>query len=611
MLASSLSSEIGNEKNLPQQADSGILQEFWQQWANHREALYRYCLRLMNSNPIDAEDILSQAMLKAWEKVQKFAEKIDNFKAWLMQLTRNLCIDVIRERSRGPLGVEDIERSGTGGEIETASLVETPEQALERSERSLEIRRAIADLPQKLRDTFVLHFYEDLTNSEIAERQGISYDTVCKRISRARKKLKEKLSDYFRGEEKVGARMSAWKQQQNPLEFGEKQKGTGTAEGDAIKLHHANATELADIEAISPEKSKSLEDSDETNKATGEGNAFVTEDVNTIAPEQTESANGSDRTTGEEDAIATEPAAIESAEAIAPGKPAWVESCDRSKDLAVAKIAEFIPVNEKPQSLSRPVLFRISTLDRAKKESQRCDRVAKKDKKVNLKDLKAIAYANQKPQSIGKGNERSLESRQLFAWLRLIIFEKRYKRNTSEKIDVRNLEGKRLKDVVQKNLKEVTQMYSKTTLKQLWKQVRVALLSIALAFGLAFPALAVDKSCELDVQMELLPMGATWDSETPVYWFEVSTQASNCEWTAEVDNYDGLLAVNDRGTSQTDVYFQGPNAEDVRVNNPCVEPMIIEYCPLYPPTTASAKSASAESASAIGNGAFLCTPILK
>ena len=140
-------------------------------------------------------------------------------------------------------------------------------------------------------------------------------------------------------------------------------------------------------------------------------------------------------------------------------------------------------------------------------------------------------------------------------------------------------------------------MYSKTTLKQLWKQVRVALLSIAIAFGLAFPALAADKSCALEVQTVALGTGQTWDSledsGTPVYWFEVDTTASNCEWTSEVDNYDGLLATNDRGTSQTDVYFKGPNAEDVRVNNPCVEPMTIEYCPLYESNPSSKQAARA------------------
>jgi len=54
----------------------------------------------MGGNPIDAEDALSRAMLKAWEKVQQFAGEIANLKAWLTRLTHNLCVDIHRERSR-------------------------------------------------------------------------------------------------------------------------------------------------------------------------------------------------------------------------------------------------------------------------------------------------------------------------------------------------------------------------------------------------------------------------------------------------------------------------------------------------------------------------------
>ncbi|MDY7003830.1 MAG: sigma-70 family RNA polymerase sigma factor [Cyanobacteriota bacterium] len=184
---------------LTERSNSGLVDRFWQQWTEHEDMLYWCCLRLMNSNRTDAEDALSRAMLKAWEKVQKFEGKITNFKAWSIKLTRNLCIDIIRERSRGATGVESIEWVGDTQDMGMASSVESPERILEKEERSIEIRRAIADLPETLRDTFILHFYEELSHTEIAERQGISYNNVCRRIYVAKKKLKEKLSNYFLG----------------------------------------------------------------------------------------------------------------------------------------------------------------------------------------------------------------------------------------------------------------------------------------------------------------------------------------------------------------------------------------------------------------------------
>lgn len=43
---------------------------FWQQWEQYRDYLYRCCIKWIGGNPTDAEDALSRAMLKAWEKVQ-------------------------------------------------------------------------------------------------------------------------------------------------------------------------------------------------------------------------------------------------------------------------------------------------------------------------------------------------------------------------------------------------------------------------------------------------------------------------------------------------------------------------------------------------------------
>lgn len=174
---------------------------FWQQWQQYQDYLYRCCVKWMGGNPIDAEDALSRAMLKAWEKVQKYGGEIANFKAWLTTLTRNLCVDIHRERSRGANRVEDIEVYASGEEQGVIAFENTPESVLENSERKMVIRRAIDNLPIRLRETFILHFYQELSYQEIAQKQDISYQNVCKRISQARKILQEELRGYFIGEE--------------------------------------------------------------------------------------------------------------------------------------------------------------------------------------------------------------------------------------------------------------------------------------------------------------------------------------------------------------------------------------------------------------------------
>lgn len=175
--------------------------DFWLLWQEHQNYLYHRCLKWMSGNPTEAEDALSQAMLKAWEKVQQYAGKIANFKGWLTKLTHNLCVDIHRQRSRSANRVEDIE--GIGEEQGLVCSEDTAQIILETEEKHIEIRRAIENLPSRLRETFILHFYQQFSYQEIVEKQEISYDNVCKRISQARKILREELREYFIGEDET------------------------------------------------------------------------------------------------------------------------------------------------------------------------------------------------------------------------------------------------------------------------------------------------------------------------------------------------------------------------------------------------------------------------
>ena len=160
----------------------------------------------MGGNAAEAEDALSRAMFKAWEKVQKGSEKITNFKGWLTRLTHNLCVDIHRQHRRDPDQVEDIETIS-----EQNALVffdHTPESVLEAEEEKSTIRRAIENLPPRLRQAFILNYYQEFSYQEIAKQQEISYDNVCKRISQARTILREGLRGYFIGEDGPNQRLS-------------------------------------------------------------------------------------------------------------------------------------------------------------------------------------------------------------------------------------------------------------------------------------------------------------------------------------------------------------------------------------------------------------------
>ncbi|MEQ8386837.1 MAG: sigma-70 family RNA polymerase sigma factor [Coleofasciculus sp. A1-SPW-01] len=229
---------------------------FWQQWQQYQDYLYRCCIKWMGGNPTDAEDALSQAMLKAWEKVQKYAGKISNFKAWLTSLTHNLCVDIHRERSRGANRVEDIEGYAFGEEQRLVRSEDTPEIAIETDEKRIVIRRAIDNLPPRLRETFILHFYEELSYPEIAQQQEISYQNVCKRISQARKILQEELRGYFIEEDKTDTDKSV-PPTATESAIGEMSEGNGGVEaivGETVTLPEA----VEEVESVGGEEAQEV-----------------------------------------------------------------------------------------------------------------------------------------------------------------------------------------------------------------------------------------------------------------------------------------------------------------------------------------------------------------
>ncbi|MEG3974529.1 sigma-70 family RNA polymerase sigma factor [Microcoleus sp. herbarium8] len=199
---------------IPCSCTQDIDSAFWKLWQQHQNYLYRCCRKWMG-NPSDAEDALSRAMLKAWEKARDCTDDIKNFKAWLTKLTYNVCADIHRERHRSAVGVESLDTIAVESQTELISQEETPVRAAMERELELFFRAAIDELPDRLRETFILHFESGLSYQNIAEQLGISYDNVRKRISQARGILRQRFNENF-GEDGNGCDLSNPKSRVSP-----------------------------------------------------------------------------------------------------------------------------------------------------------------------------------------------------------------------------------------------------------------------------------------------------------------------------------------------------------------------------------------------------------
>lgn len=167
--------------------------EFWQEWLEHQDYLWRCCLRKIG-NPIEAEDALSEALLKAQKELLKRTKPIRNWKGWLLKVTWNHCTDILRRRDHQRLKVENVDAIALADEW--GSPEPTPEQICIGWEMQEFLDHAMEELPPKLRETLILHVKKQRSYPEIAIQLNLSAVNVRKRISQARGILADRLVDY-------------------------------------------------------------------------------------------------------------------------------------------------------------------------------------------------------------------------------------------------------------------------------------------------------------------------------------------------------------------------------------------------------------------------------
>lgn len=141
-------------------------------------ALRRYARSLTRSE-VDAEDLVQDALVRAYEKRASFAAG-RGMRAWLFAILHNTFID--RRRSRQAEDVR-IERSG-----ELTPLHQEASQ--DQHVRLDQVRRAFMDLPEEQRAALHLVAIEDLTYAEAAANLGIPVGTLMSRLARARTALR-------------------------------------------------------------------------------------------------------------------------------------------------------------------------------------------------------------------------------------------------------------------------------------------------------------------------------------------------------------------------------------------------------------------------------------
>jgi len=148
-----------------------------------------------------AEDLAQEAFLRVYKARERYEPRA-KFSTWLYRIVVNLCLNEIRWRKGRPamaLAVATETSSNLNVEVSDNGEPE-PIQMMQDAELADTLREIIGTLPENQRIAILLNKYEGLSYLEVAESMELSVMAVKSLLTRARVKIKEKLSPFLREE---------------------------------------------------------------------------------------------------------------------------------------------------------------------------------------------------------------------------------------------------------------------------------------------------------------------------------------------------------------------------------------------------------------------------
>ena len=149
----------------------------------HLDAAYNLA-RWLSRSPADAEDIVQDAMLRAFRAFKDFRGQ--NVRPWLLAIVRNCWRDKAADTRRR-------RHAALPEENDRPLVFEGPDPEAEalRSSEGRRLETIISGLPEAFREVLILREVEDLSYQEIAEATGAPIGTVMSRLARARAILRD------------------------------------------------------------------------------------------------------------------------------------------------------------------------------------------------------------------------------------------------------------------------------------------------------------------------------------------------------------------------------------------------------------------------------------
>ena len=178
------SARVGDRRALHQLDDGRVAQRHLEGDPQAFGALVdRYQTRLLNfvnraiGDRERADDLVQEVFIRVFRHLHRF-DRTKKFSTWVYTIASNLAKTELRGRSRSPLVLHQT--------LEVVDATAHPDDVFRRSYLAEAVAECVRQLPESLRDVFVLRELEGMSYEEIAEITGCHLGTVRSRLSRAR-----------------------------------------------------------------------------------------------------------------------------------------------------------------------------------------------------------------------------------------------------------------------------------------------------------------------------------------------------------------------------------------------------------------------------------------
>jgi RNA polymerase sigma-70 factor (ECF subfamily) len=197
----SLSVSKIDESVLLEQARDGNPAAFSELVRRYEGKIFRLAQHI-TQNREDAEDVLQETFLKAYEHLDQFQGN-SKFYTWIVRIAVNQALMKLRKRKTDKTVSMD-ETLDTGEDTvarEIATWDPNPEQRYSQQEMRKILEEAVDSLSPPYRAVFVLRDIDELSTEETAEALDLSIPAVKSRLLRARLQLRDKLTRHFKPKE--------------------------------------------------------------------------------------------------------------------------------------------------------------------------------------------------------------------------------------------------------------------------------------------------------------------------------------------------------------------------------------------------------------------------